>query len=322
MNPFISVIVPVYKVEAFLPRCINSLLNQTFKKFELILIDDGSPDRCGLICDEYVEKDDRIKVIHQENKKVGGARNAGLNIAQGEWIAFIDPDDWVHKDFLKVLASGANGVTDIVICDCIVTDKESLEDAVFQSVDFKDLDLNSIEKNRFIQSRVWGRLYKKETLGEARFVPGTEPTEDSCFNVLLFNQDMVFRTTTAKLYYYYVRPESAIHSHMGRHTLNAVEPMLDQLKNVMDEAKRKRIIERCYKYVWSARYSEMFASDFDMVNQKCKKLLRQIGQYRNELNWKSRVMCETLSRCPFLYRCFRIMNDPSLLADEKRKRNG
>ena len=96
-----SVIVPVYKVENVLPRCIESILNQTVTDFELILIDDGSPDRSGEICDAYAAKDSRIRVIHQKNGGVSKARNAGLDIAQGEYIVFVDSDDWVDAIYLE-----------------------------------------------------------------------------------------------------------------------------------------------------------------------------------------------------------------------------
>lgn len=100
-NPLISVIIPVYKVEKFLHRCVDSVINQTYKNLEIILIDDGSPDNCGNICDEYAKKDTRIKVIHQENQGLSGARNSGLNIAKGEYIYFIDSDDYIKKNTLE-----------------------------------------------------------------------------------------------------------------------------------------------------------------------------------------------------------------------------
>ena len=101
---FISVIVPVYKVEKYLHRCIDSVLAQTFTDFELILVDDGSPDNCGKICDEYAEKDERIHVIHKENGGLSSARNAGLDIATGDYIVFIDSDDYVENCLLQLVA--------------------------------------------------------------------------------------------------------------------------------------------------------------------------------------------------------------------------
>ena len=107
-TPLISIIVPVYNVERYLPRCIESILRQTYTNFELILVDDGTPDRSGIICDRYAEKDSRIRVIHKENGGVSTARNAGIDAAKGEWITFVDSDDWVYNDYLKVLLEPLN----------------------------------------------------------------------------------------------------------------------------------------------------------------------------------------------------------------------
>ena len=110
--PIISVIVPVYKVEPYIHRCIDSILSQTFVDFELILIDDGSPDNCPDICDEYALKDNKIHVIHQKNSGLSVARNAGLDYvsssSNSEWITFVDSDDWIDKHYLEYLYKAAN----------------------------------------------------------------------------------------------------------------------------------------------------------------------------------------------------------------------
>lgn len=101
----VSVIIPVYKVENYLKRCVDSILEQSYENLEIILVDDGSPDRCGEICDEYIKKDSRIKVVHKQNGGLSSARNAGIKVATGNFISFIDSDDWVDKDFIKNLRS-------------------------------------------------------------------------------------------------------------------------------------------------------------------------------------------------------------------------
>ena len=103
MEPLISIIVPVYQVEAYLDRCVASLLAQTYVNLEIILVDDGSPDRCPAICDMYAQKDSRVRVIHQENAGLSGARNAGIEVAKGEYLAFVDSDDYVSENFIRVL---------------------------------------------------------------------------------------------------------------------------------------------------------------------------------------------------------------------------
>ena len=115
MQPKISIIVPVYKVEKDLHRCVDSILSQTFTDFELLLIDDGSPDNCGAICDEYAQKDNRIRVFHKKNGGVSSARNLGLENAQGEWIAFCDSDDYVTSDWLAAYETAINKKLDFAV---------------------------------------------------------------------------------------------------------------------------------------------------------------------------------------------------------------
>lgn len=118
--PRLSVIVPVYNTEKYLRECIESILAQTFSDFELILVDDGSPDGSGAICDEYAEKDSRIQVIHQKNSGVTSARKAGMRIAKGAWISFVDSDDWIHPDMFKTMQEKTTDITQIVICDVVL----------------------------------------------------------------------------------------------------------------------------------------------------------------------------------------------------------
>jgi len=117
MNPLITVIVPIYNVEAYLRRCVDSIINQTHQNLEIILVNDGSPDGCGVICDEYAAQDERVRVIHKENGGVGTARNAGLEAASGDWIGFVDPDDWIALDmYAKLLAAAVSDDTSIAAC--------------------------------------------------------------------------------------------------------------------------------------------------------------------------------------------------------------
>ena len=102
-KPLISVIVPIYKVEKYLNKCVKSIINQTYKNLEIILVDDGSPDNCGKICDKLAERDDRIRIIHKKNGGLSSARNAGIEIANGEYIGFVDSDDYIDNDMFETL---------------------------------------------------------------------------------------------------------------------------------------------------------------------------------------------------------------------------
>lgn len=143
-EPLISVIIPVYKVERFLHRCIDSVIHQTYTNWEMILVDDGSPDTSGDICDEYAKKDERIKVIHQKNKGSSGARNAGLDKATGEWIYFLDSDDYIKKNALEgMIRYSKEGYYDVVAGTAI----RLLANEVFREGELPE-EIDDIEKIR------------------------------------------------------------------------------------------------------------------------------------------------------------------------------
>ncbi len=146
-NLTVSVIVPVYNVEKYLSRCVGSILEQTFTDFELILVDDGSPDKSGELCDKYAKKDSRIKVIHKENGGVSSARNAGLDIAQGKYITFVDSDDWVAKNYLESLfVAIRKNNSDISICGLEKRDVSKW----LVSLETRSFDITEISSEEFI----------------------------------------------------------------------------------------------------------------------------------------------------------------------------
>ncbi len=185
--PKISVIVPVYKVEEYLPRCLESLLNQTFTDFEVILVDDGSPDNSGKICDEYAAKDTRIRVVHQENSGVSAARNVGLDIGTGEYIAFCDSDDSLEPDYLKALCDVSSDY-DIV---CSGVQNHEADGTVKNGIlayDFEIQNLNQENILSFVEKGlidcVYAKRYRRKTLEiyHIRFDENLSMGEDGTFN--------------------------------------------------------------------------------------------------------------------------------------------
>ena len=162
----ISVIIPVYKVEKYLDRCLESIVNQTYKNLEIILIDDGSPDNCPAICDEYAQKDSRIKVIHKANGGVSSARNKGIDVATGDYIGFVDSDDWIEPDMYETLIKNAEQYnSDISRCSYVIS--ESMSGQTSKSQDNGTIFLeDSIEMRRNqicsnCNANVWSGIYKK-----------------------------------------------------------------------------------------------------------------------------------------------------------------
>lgn len=177
MNPIISVIVPVYKVEEYLEECIESLVNQTMQEVEIILVDDGSPDRCGAICDFYAQKYSNIKVIHQSNGGLSFARNQGLRIAKGEYISFVDSDDYVKVNMLETLYNACmTNHTKMSACnffrvigDTVQYEMETNSICKFSSEDFLKKIIST--ENR-IGVVVWNKLFHRSLLGKKPFPEG------------------------------------------------------------------------------------------------------------------------------------------------------
>ena len=180
--PLISVIVPVYKVEKYLPACVDSILSQTFSDFELILVDDGSSDDCGAMCDGYAREDSRIHVIHQENGGLSAARNAGLDVAKGEYVTFVDSDDVIAPDCLQVFTEVADETdADIVVGSYIeFSDDSGLKDVWAQLETQKSYQIetryNACEALYLGKAEMpinaWGKLYKTGVIGSQRFPVG------------------------------------------------------------------------------------------------------------------------------------------------------
>lgn len=170
--PLISVIVPVYRVDAYLERCVDSLLNQSMREIEIILIDDGSPGKCGTICDRYAAQDTRVRVIHQENAGLSAARNAGLDRAQGEWIMFVDSDDWVELDFCRLPYEVALAHQADLVMFGTISHKKTGE-IVFSHVEegllSKDDAITYAVKKSIA---VWNKLYHSSLFREIRFPEG------------------------------------------------------------------------------------------------------------------------------------------------------
>ena len=209
--PKISVIVPVYKVEPYLHRCVDSIVNQTFIDFELILVDDGSPDNCGKICDEYAEKDNRVIVIHKKNGGLSDARNAGIDWAfansDSEWLTFIDSDDWVHKNYLELLYEAAikNNVK-ISSCEHITTNSK-FEDVEIQdySIDIDHPENLLVKRFSFCQynfSVAWARLYKKELFKNIRYPFGKLHEDEFVTHKLIYCCETI-AVLKVPLYYYF-----------------------------------------------------------------------------------------------------------------------
>jgi len=284
----ISVIVPIYKVEQYLERCVDSILNQTFTDFELVLVDDGSPDNCGVICDEYAKKDERIVVIHKENGGLSDARNAGIEWAlknsDSEWITFIDSDDWVHIDYLEYLYNSAKkNNTDISVChfermsdiDNKINTKLPLSANVYTPEDFHVKEnVNAVV--------AWGKLYKKELWTDIRYPYGKIHEDEFTTYKLLFKCNMI-TVLDCELYYYYINPNGIMNSEWSVKRLDILDALENQIeffkKNHYSKAlcdKLKLYIELLYKsniIIKEKSFSNTLTAETNSVKKKMRKTI-------------------------------------------------
>ena len=238
MNDLISVIVPIYKVEKYLNKCVDSLINQTYRNLEIILVDDGSPDNCPIICDDYANKDDRVKVIHKSNGGLSDARNAGMKVATGKYISFIDSDDYVALDFFEqLLFTMINEDSDIVECNVV----KFFEDNTFDKfkddndiLNFYTVDAMSalIEENPFKQ-HVWNKLYKANLVLDVPFAVG-KINEDEFWTYQIFGRAKRVTKLCKTLYYYFQRQSSIMGTSYSIRRLDALEG-INNRKEYVDE---------------------------------------------------------------------------------------
>lgn len=206
-KPLVSIIVPCYKVEQYLPNCIESIFCQTYTNWELILIDDGSPDNCGNICDDYAVKDNRIKVVHKQNGGLSSARNAGMKIMTGDYVTFLDSDDFLHKDALHILVKHAKKHdAQIVQCNFVRGSETVFPDwSNHEKVDVYD---NHTVFTKFAAKIiVWGKLYKRELLDDITMPEGII-NEDDWTTWKIYYKAKTIVVTSRPLYYYTVNPNS------------------------------------------------------------------------------------------------------------------
>ena len=274
----ISVIVPIYKVEKELDRCIKSLVNQTYNDLEIILVDDGSPDNCPQICDQWAKKDSRIKVIHKKNGGLSDARNVGYMAAKGSYISFIDSDDWIHHDFFKIMMNEMNiNDVDIIECDVIKT-SSYIEDSAVNSTSMQTYDSQKalellINDNTFHQ-HVWNKLYKKDVIGNILFAVG-KLNEDEFWTYQIFGASKKISKIDMPMYYYYQREASIMGQNYSLRRLDALEAKFERqlyMSNNYTSLFKLAITNFYETCIYQGQMSLLYLNDKDL--KEAKKIIK------------------------------------------------
>lgn len=220
--PKISVIIPIYNNEKYIERCVESVLGQSYKDYEIILIDDGSTDRSGDLCDELALRSDFIRVIHQENKGLASSRKVGVEAAKGKYITFIDSDDYIDRDMLKILYSHILDFDIVSCCFTVVsgTDKKVRDSFEEEYVDFYDNTemVRAYFNREYLNGSACAKLVKTELYGKIDMCEGAMPGEEICTTLQLYQIAKCCRALSAPMYYYWQMEGSISHGgYTSRH---------------------------------------------------------------------------------------------------------
>lgn len=281
MNPKISIIIPVYNAEKYLRKCIESILSQSFNDFELILVNDGSSDNSLDICKEYSKNDGRVRIICKENGGAASARNEGLNIAKGDYIAFIDADDFINKDMYKILYNMAiKNDADLVICEYlnIEEDEEKKYDEInnmnYYEKQYDNTEcLNLIYSDRNISMIVpWNKLYKKNIFENIRYPEGRICEDEFIAHRILHKCEKILYTNRC-LYYYVQSSNSVMRKPFNRKRLDSVYAFQDRMYFYKKLGEKNLIYKSQITY-----YNNLFILYFKMEKEgwKCKEEYKMV----------------------------------------------
>lgn len=274
--PLISVIVPVYKVEAYLDKCVKSIVEQTYTNLEIILVDDGSPDNCPAMCDAWAEKDSRIRVIHQENSGGGAARNMALDTANGELVTFVDSDDYLAPDTFEYLHSLLIQGADIAECGYMDVFDDNAEfgcdDVIVCTYTAQDAMAEHI-RDRIFRQLIWNKLYRCEVVGDVRFPVGKK-IDDEFFTYRVLGNAKTLIWSNKICYAYRQQEASVMHSMEAQKRVQAVEAKVQRHNYIKENFPD--LIEMSLKDLWFTCIYQGQLSQREMNREKIEQTIKYL----------------------------------------------
>ena len=309
--PKISIVVPVYNVEKYLDKCINSILNQTLSEFELILIDDGSKDSSGLICDKYAESDKRIKVIHKSNGGISSARNVGLDVAKGKYIGFVDSDDWIERDMYELLYNICeDNNCDIANCSSIIhyEQKTVINGGHSLIIHNREEAMKTMLEGTLYDEVVWTKLINREILDGIRFTEGIV-YEDTYFTYRLIDKAQKVGCIGEPKYHYIKRQKgimnlakkdlnidwvliyNEMYKFFRKNYINLSELVANKLAN-----HAMYILKNISNSYDLKKYKNKYEIVVNILNENYRVIIRL-----NEVNIKQKILLTFIKINPLLY---------------------
>lgn len=278
--PAISVIVPVFKVEQYIDRCVNSILSQTFSDFELFLVDDGSPDNCGKICDEYAKKDNRIIVIHKENGGLSDARNVAIDVAKGEYLTLIDSDDYVSANHLESLYTALEDTdSDMAVANITSFSDEKIEEGFYKPTETRMVLNGKDVFSTIYQPCACAKLYKRWIFDDIRYPVGKLYEDTFVYHDVLAKVNRLVMTGINS-YYYFLRADSIMHQEYKLAFTDIIDSIELRIKK-LEQLGLQDLADDNREFIYS-RVAVAFANLDSSVPENKKRLDEIMGIYRSE----------------------------------------
>ncbi len=304
-SPLVSVIVPVYNVAPYLEQCLDSIVNQTYRNLEIILVDDGSTDESGAICDRYAEQDSRIKVVHKENGGQSSARNVALDMMMGEWVLFVDSDDWIELNTLELLLEQKDERADLVEFGWNFIYRDSNKVFLNEACVMAGLDaLKLLVHTDIYMGLMANKLFKASYLQKSRFISGRY-YEDTPFIIEQLYKIKTYQYIAEPLYNYR-------RDRVGQTTEGFTPKRFDLFRNFEDLMQKYEAtdmvayLQTIYAYIAKNNYFEAYIQPSLEEKKKAKKLLKPFflrakSLPRMYIDWKTNLSWKAFYTCPCLY---------------------
>lgn len=338
----ISVIIPVYNAEKYICRCLDSIINNTYGDIEILCINDGSSDNSQKIIEEYVNKDQRVSLYSQKNAGCCAARNKGIELAKGEWLAFVDNDDWIHPQYFELLMSAAKEYdADLVIAEYITATRYNEDFDSFNTLEiakskFTNITYEELFSNReYIRRKyqVWGKIYKKSRISSL-FPVGVQGSEDYIFNIIncINFENIIF--TRKEIYYNYNNIQSCSHTNNAVKFFDCVDWVIEwmltnEILNIpgstppsftASEFSEKHcdlqlrfLVHYVLTTAIATRFHFTYTNEKNYCIEKTKLIFRKMTPYKKFLSIKDRYFIGICYHFPSVYCLFQIVNDKTML---------
>lgn len=328
----VSIIVPVYNLEEYIENCIRSLLNQTYENIEILCIDDGSKDNSAAVIEKLIEEDNRVKYIHQENGGVSSARNKGLEVANGEYIMFVDGDDYMHYQAVEIFVDSIEASNFDVVCSqefkTSITDEQMSEITDYRCVETDHNGLFSYKYGSVLGKSVWGKIFKADIAKTLKFIEFFSVGEDANYIIKFLCEDVSVGVVAEKLYYYYTRENSCVTSEFTESKFSitlSFDDLCEYLKNSDYKFLKAYCLQYLYQSILYNRTSSIGTSAQEYVLTECKRIgnkwLKEFIK-NSDINVVIRIAFVMFFESRHLYELVRMIQDPTMKDFYKnRKKN-